>query len=252
MHESDPNFLLAPDMETNQACYGCHSTYRERLVEHSHHPAGSPGSLCYNCHMPYQVYSLLTTHRSHRIEALRVRDSLGTGKPHACNLCHLDKSLGWTQNHLAEWYGRAPEPLPDDERKFASSLLHLCRSDARTRVVVAGAFSWPPAQAASGTDWPGAILVRLLENERFPAVRYLAHRGLRSMYGSEASGYDYLAGPEERHQQLKLLLERLDRRCLPQASRYPHLPFDEAGAIAPGALDHLLQKRNDPDVSIHE
>jgi predicted CXXCH cytochrome family protein len=252
MHDSDPNFLVARGMDTNEACYQCHADYRQHLEDHTHHPAGSPGSLCYNCHMPYQVYSLLTTHRSHRIEALRIRDSLGTGKPHACNLCHLDKSLGWTQDQLVRWYGRTPEPLPDEERAYASSLLHLCRSDARTRVVVAGAFSWPAAQAASGTDWAGPVLARLLDRERFPAVRYLAHRGLRSMYPGDVAEYDYLAKSHERHAQFERMRGRLDARCRPVADRYPYLPFDAAGKVADKVLDLLLQKRNDPDVSIHE
>src|SRR5262249_53976168 len=61
-HPKEPNSMLRPRMDTNEACYRCHDGYRDRLAEHTHHPAGSPGSLCYNCHMPYQVYSLLTTH----------------------------------------------------------------------------------------------------------------------------------------------------------------------------------------------
>src|SRR5438445_2558555 len=103
MHHCKPHFQLGKGMETNDACYQCHDSYRQRLTEHTHHAAESSGSLCHNCHMPYQVYSLLTTHRTHRISVPRVRDSLGTGKPHACNLCHLDKSLGWTQEQLSMW-----------------------------------------------------------------------------------------------------------------------------------------------------
>jgi predicted CXXCH cytochrome family protein len=252
MHHSDPNFLLARRMDTNEACYQCHDGYRQRLAEHTHHAADSPGSLCYNCHMPYQVYSLLTTHRSHRIEVPRVRDSLGTGKPHACNLCHLDKSLGWTQDRLAEWYSQRPEPLPDHERQYASALLHLCQSDARSRAVVAGAFSWPAAHQAAGTDWAGPLLAHVLEHERYPAVRYLAYRGLRTLYGPEAGRYDYLAGPAERAAQLRTLRPRLEARCRPDARRYPQLPLHPDGRIDGGALERLLRHRNDPDVIIHE
>jgi predicted CXXCH cytochrome family protein len=251
MHPQEPNFMLAPRMLTNEACYQCHDSYRARVTEHTHHPADSPGSLCYNCHMPYQVYSLLTTHRSHRIEALRIEDSLGTGKPHACNLCHLDKSLGWSQEWLGKWYQRAPVPLSPEERTYSSALLHLCRSDARSRAVVAGAFSWPAAQRASGRDWAGALLPQMLEHERFPAVRYLAHRGLRSMYGRAADGYDYLALPLERSQQLQRLREALsDYR--PAAAKYPYLPLDAASRFRAEVLDRLLKERNDPDVEIHE
>jgi predicted CXXCH cytochrome family protein len=252
LHDSEPNFLLRRSMESNEACYQCHDGYRQRLTEHTHHAGGSAGSLCYNCHMPYSVYSLLTTHRSHRIEALRVADSLGTGKPHACNLCHLDKSLGWTQDRLHAWYGRHPQALPEDEGKFSSALLHLSRSDARSRAIVAGAFSWSAAQAASGTDWMGLMLTRLLEPERYPAVRYLAYRGLRSINARAAGDYDYLADPALRSAQLKAMRGRFAANATAPGKRYPYLPLDERGQPRNTVLEQLLQKRNDPDVSVHE
>jgi predicted CXXCH cytochrome family protein len=257
---SDPNFQLARGMETNEACYQCHADYRTRLTEHTHHPAGSPGSLCYNCHMPYQVYSLLNTHRSHRIASPRVRDSLGTGKPHACNLCHLDKSLGWTQEWLGRWYSQAPVNLPEQEKRYASSLLHLWQGDARSRVVVAGAFSSPVAQAAlqaSGRDWPVSVLMVALGRERYPAVRYLAHRGLRTLLGAGALGYNYQGSPEERAAQLARLAGRLPEQALP-AARYPHLPLTRHPAASglrrldEAAVERLLRQRKDPDVFINE
>jgi hypothetical protein len=252
MHQSDPNHQLKEGMRTNAACYACHDTYRERLVEHTHHSADSPGSLCYNCHMPYQVYSLLSTHRSHRIAIPRVRDSLGTGKPHACNLCHLDKSLGWTQEQLGKWYGTKPEPLSDDDRVLASSLLHLVQSDARTRAVVAGAFGWPPAQQASGRDWPVLLLTRTLEQERYDAVRYLEHRALRTLYGAVAKDYDYHGSPAERDPQLRRLRQTLERAERLDRSRYPYLPLSAAGVLDDGVFRRLLRTRNDPDVIVLE
>jgi predicted CXXCH cytochrome family protein len=250
MHQSDPNHQVKDGMRTNEACYGCHASYRQRLLEHTHHAADSPGSLCYNCHMPYQVYSLLDTHRSHRIAIPRIRDSLGTGKPHACNLCHLDKSLGWTGEQLGRWYGTRPEPLPDDERTLASSLLHLARSDARSRAVVAGAFAWPAAQQASGRDWPVLLLTRTLEHERYEAVRYLAHRALRSLHGSAASDYDFQGSALDRAAQLDSLRRRLESSARPDPGRYPNLPLP-AGRFAE-VYERLLRTRNDPDVSINE
>lgn len=252
MHQADPNHQLKDGMRTNAACYACHDDYRERLVQHTHHGADSPGSLCYNCHMPYQVYSLLATHRSHRITIPRVRDSLGTGKPHACTLCHLDKSLGWTQEQLTRWYGTRPEPLPEDERTVASSVLHLARGDARTRAVVAGAFSWPPAQRASGRDWPAPLLMHALERERYEAVRYLMHRALRSLCGRAADAYNYQGSPAERAGQLRALRRALEDTPGTGRNRYPYLPLTPAGRFADGVFDRLLQTRNDPDVFINE
>jgi predicted CXXCH cytochrome family protein len=252
MHQGDPNHQVKDGMRTNEACYGCHEPYRERLAEHTHHPAGSPGSLCANCHMPYQVYSLLTAHRSHRIVVPRVRDSLGTGKPHACNLCHLDKSLGWTAEQLRAWYGTKPEPLDEADRTLASSVLHLTGSDARTRAVVAAAFSWPDAQEASGHDWLVPLLTRALGQERYPAVRYLEERALRSLRGPAAEGYDYEGGPAERAAQLDDLRRRLGDPPRLDRGRYPYLPLTGAGLLDDEALDRLLRARKDPDVFINE
>ncbi len=252
MHQSDPNHQVKPGMRTNAACYACHESYRERLVEHTHHSADSPGSLCYNCHMPYQVYSLLDTHRSHRITIPRVRDSLGTGKPHACNLCHLDKSLGWTSDQLKKWYGIRPEPLSEDERTLASSLLHLTRGDARSRVVVAGAFSWPAAHQASGRDWPAQLLPRTLEHERYAAVRYLTHRALRTLYGRAANDYDYEGSPAALAVQLRGLRQALESTPRPSSNRYPYLPLTADGRFSDAVFDRLLRARNDPDVFIKE
>jgi hypothetical protein len=252
MHRGDPNHQVKDGMRTNAACTSCHPAYRQKLVEHTHHTADSPGSLCANCHMPYQEYSLLTTHRTHRISIPRVKDSLGTGKPHACNLCHLDKSLGWTQEKLGKWYGTRPEPLSPDDRQWASSLLHLTQSDARSRAVVAGAFVWPAALQASGRDWPGPLLVRALEQERYQAIRYTLHRALRSLYGNAADDYHYQGSPAERAAQVGGLRRRLQSTSGPERTRYPYLPLTVAGDFDDKVLQHLLRTRNDPDLSIHE
>lgn len=248
MHDSNPVQQLKEGMRTNAACYSCHESYRNKLVEHTHHAADSQGSNCYNCHMPHQAYGVLDTKRTHRISIPRVRDSIGTGKPHACNLCHLDKSLGWTQEHLTKWYKTKPEPLSDDDRKFASSLLHLVQSDGRSRAVFAGAFAWPPAHEASGRDWQALLLTRILEHERYQAVRYAVHKGLRTLHGAAASDYDYQGTADKRAAQLRALRQTLENKLSPEPSRYPYLPLTAGGRLAEEVFDRLLKARNDPDV----
>src|SRR5204863_2736358 len=164
--------------------------------------------------------------------------SLGTGKPHACNLCHLDKSLGWTQEQLGSWSERQRarrRPLPEDEERVASAVLLLARGDARSRVVVAGAFANPAARKAAGADWFGPFLTRLLEHERYPAVRDLAHRGLRAAHGGAAAGpFDYLARPAERAAQLRALRARFD--AAPLTRPLPYLPLTPQGHPDEAAL----------------
>jgi predicted CXXCH cytochrome family protein len=250
-HPSEPEFMLRPGMRSNEACYQCHDEYRGRLAEHTRHAADSPGSLCFNCHMPHQVYSLLTTHRSHRIQVPRVEDSLGTGKPHACNLCHLDKSLGWTQRELSRWPGgrRLAGPKLPAEEELSSALLLLTRGDARSRAVVAGAFASPAARRASGTDWFGPFLSRLLDEERYPIVRSLLDRGLRSAHPEGAGPYDPLALPATRAAQARGLRRRF---AAPVRRPLPYLPLTPEGRPDDEALRRLLRGRNDPDVTINE
>jgi predicted CXXCH cytochrome family protein len=254
MHGDDPNFMLKPRMNTNDACYQCHAEYRTRLAEHTRHAADSPGSLCYNCHMPHQVYSLLNTHRSHRIQIPDLASSVGTGKPHACNLCHLDKSLGWTRDELAKWPNGQKSKglkLSADQESLSEAVLLMSQADARTRVVVAGAFSNPAAHKASGHDWYGSMLTRLLDDERYPAVRYLGHRGLRIACGeAQSSPYDYLATALDRSRQLAALRSRFD--MTPVARPLPFVPLTESGLPDQALIDRLRKSRHDPDISIHE
>ena len=47
--------------------------------------------------MPYTTYGLLKTIRSHTDQqSVGRRRRVETGRPNACNLCHLDKTLAWT------------------------------------------------------------------------------------------------------------------------------------------------------------
>ena len=81
MHASQPDDQLAADMESNEACFGCHTDYRQQLTDHTHHPSDSPGSLCYNCHMPHTNYALFKATRSHQVTSPRVVRSITRRAP---------------------------------------------------------------------------------------------------------------------------------------------------------------------------
>src|SRR5205085_1722539 len=134
----------------------------------------------YNCHMPYTTYGLLRTLRSHQISSPSVAASVQTGRPNACNLCHLDKTLAWTANALGNWYGTPAVPLDADQQSIAASLLWALRGDAGQRALVAAAMGWPPAQQASGTNWLTPYLSGLLDDP-YDAVRYVSYTSLRTL-----------------------------------------------------------------------
>jgi formate-dependent nitrite reductase cytochrome c552 subunit len=159
----------------NQRCTKCHGPNESGLTTHTGHRADSSGSLCMNCHMPYTTYGLLKTIRSHQISNPSVQSTLATGRPNACNLCHLDKTLAWAAEYLEQWY-RIPKPALDaDQQSVAASVLTLLKGDAGQRAIVAQSLGWAPAQQASGTGWMAPYLA-LMQRDAYDAVRHIATR----------------------------------------------------------------------------
>ena len=187
---------LRPGMRGNRACTQCHSSFEneEALVRHTHHPADSSGSSCYNCHMSYTTYGLLKAIRSHTVESPSVAVTLETGRPNACNQCHLDKPLKWTADLLKERYDIDSPELPEDHRRLAASLIWLYKGDAAQRALMAWSMGWAPALDASDPDWMPAHLAELLRDP-YDAVRFIALRSLRRHAGFEEFEFDHLSRP---------------------------------------------------------
>jgi hypothetical protein len=171
---------LAPGALDNRACVQCHAPVARAGETHTRHRAESSGSSCYNCHMPFTTYGLLKTIRSHQISNPSVQATLATGRPNACNLCHLDKTLAWTAQYLEEWYGVTRPALDDDETSVAASLLWLLKGDAGQRAIVAQSMGWTAAQQASGSGWLTPYLA-LTAKDSYDAVRYIAARSQRTL-----------------------------------------------------------------------
>src|SRR4029434_5840314 len=110
---------LAERMDSNLACLQCHT--KINVSQHTHHRTDSSGSSCYNCHMPHTVYGLMKAIRSHQIDSPNAANSLKTGRPNACNLCHLDKTLDWTARKLSEWYGQPAVDLSPEHQTHAAA-----------------------------------------------------------------------------------------------------------------------------------
>jgi len=252
MHRSEPDDQLAAGMNGNEACFKCHDSYRSRLEQHTHHKPGSSGSQCYNCHMPHDTYGLLKAVRSHRIASPSVETSLESGRPNACNLCHLDKTLDWTARHLSEWYGKEPLHLGEHETNTSAALLWLLRGDAAQRALIAWSLGWKSAREASGELWLVPFLAELL-TDPYSAVRYIAYRSLRQLPGFDRLKYDYV-GPSQDHaaarkhvlesweQTHKTKLDRTGLEVLIHADGNP----DRA------RIDQLLQQRDNRQVELIE
>jgi len=210
LHESDPDDQLSTRGKDNQACLQCHDRFRaeSEVTAHTRHQPGSSGSQCYNCHMPHTTYGVLKAIRSHQVSSPRVADQLATGRPNACNLCHLDKPLAWTADWLGRWFGQSQPVLSKDQTQVADSVRLALAGDAGQRVLVAWHFGWQAALQASGKSWIPPVLGQLLDDS-YAAVRCVAERSLKQIEPNLLPpDYDYTLSPETRVMILPRLLER--------------------------------------------
>jgi hypothetical protein len=234
---------LGAGMNGDEACLQCHQTYRANPSAHTKHAPASEGSSCSNCHMPYTTYGLLKTIRSHTISNPSVAESVSAGRPNACNLCHLDKTLEWTAGALERWYDVSPVSLADDDRSVAASVSWLLRGDAGQRAIAAQAMAWPPAQRASGTDWMAPHLATLLDDP-YDAVRYIASRSLRTLPGFGAFAYDFVAPQPVRYQAQLTTMALWDRSRGRPGRVAPELLLDRDGRLVVDAVLRLLKTRD--------
>ena len=248
------NDQLTLGMEGNQACTQCHQELEDQqsLAQHTYHQAGSEGSQCYNCHMPHTTYGLLKAIRSHKIDNPSVQASLATGRPNACNLCHLDKTLKWTAGHLSDWYGIDEPELTEDQEDIAASLLWLLKGDAGQRAVVSWSMGWKPAQQISGSTWLAPYLRDLL-HDPYDVVRYIAYRSLRTLPGHRDLKYDFMGSTEKREDGVVAATEIWRTRDRRDDNTFtPAMLLDKTGNLLEAEVHRLLEQRNQRALYLQE
>jgi len=245
LHQGDPNDQLDPNRPGDAMCADCHSEIVADPSAHSHHPADSSGSRCINCHMPHTTVGLLGLVRSHRIDSPQVTSSLNTGRPNACNLCHLDFNMHRVASLLDSWWGKETAIALRAESE-ATSTHWLLRGDAAQRATVAWHYGWEPAIEASGAGWQAAYLAELLDDP-YDAVRYIAGRSIRQHPGFEDFNYDYVAEPAL----LESKVQQARKRASQSGVDRPLLRVS-GGTLDSNWAEKLTLIRNDRDVFIDE
>lgn len=252
MHDSDPDAQVAPRMGSNDACLQCHTAFRKKITGHSHHRLGSTGSECYNCHMPFTTYGLMKAIRSHQITSPTVQGSLQTGRPNACNLCHLDKSLDWTARYLKDWYGTAAPSLDETNRTTSAAVLWLLRGDAGQRALIAWHMGWEPARQASGQGWLAPFLAQLL-TDPYSTVRYIAHRSLEQLPGYRNFDYDFVGPETDRARARERAMDiwsRVPAKALDRTG--PEILIGANGRLQTAIIDQLRSQRDDHSMDLQE
>ncbi len=84
------------------------------IEQHTHHAAGSPGSLCVACHMAKIEQTIADVNvRSHTFHFVYPARTDNLKIPNACNVCHTDKSTAWAADALTHWKDRSPWRLSE-------------------------------------------------------------------------------------------------------------------------------------------
>ena len=247
MHDAAPDDQLKAGMRGDAACLQCHQDFESRIAEHSHHPADSSGARCLSCHLPHTSYGLLKASRSHRVTSPSVGANLSTGRPNACNLCHLDRSLGWTADALEEWYGIDWPALQSPEREIPAGALWMLSGDAGLRAIAAWHAGRQEVVETSGATWLPPVMAPLLDDP-YDAVRWIAAKSLRTLPGYAAFEYEFLAPPAERAEASRRVLEQ----WRPEGADLPSALFEQDGSPRSAVFQSLLENRDDRPVYLVE
>jgi tetratricopeptide (TPR) repeat protein len=68
------------------------------------------GAECVQCHMPGRTYMGVDYRLDHSFRIPRPDLSLSIGSPNACNRCHSDKTVRWSEEAVTKWYGPGRRP----------------------------------------------------------------------------------------------------------------------------------------------
>lgn len=248
MHDAAPSDQLRGPAVDDSPCVGCHPAIGADITGHTHHPADSAGSRCYNCHMPHTTVGLLTLMRSHRVDSPSAVRTAWSGRPDACSLCHLDRTLPDIAKIMTEWYGQPPLPPVADDRGASAAVAWALRGDAVQRATAAWHMGWAPARAASGSDWQVPYLALLLDDP-YAAVRAIAYDALRKQPGFADFEYDYVAPPKSRQARAEAAIARW-HAAGPPADRPTAFIVD--GRLDRAAIELLYERRDDTEVRVNE
>ncbi len=203
MHEGDPRGQVRPSMEGDAMCVGCHA--EQRGAGHTRHDGESVA--CVDCHMPRVVYGIRAVHRSHRIDIPRPASG---GRPDACTLCHVDRSLAWAAEASERLWGReAGESAARDQSVSAVVGLAL-GGDPIERAVAAAALGRGDVEGGDGMR--AGVLLSVMREDRYPAVRAIAWRALRGLWPEIADQRAYVPwGPRGERE---AAVDEIERRLI--------------------------------------
>jgi hypothetical protein len=114
--------------------------------------------------MPRVVMGIDRFVRTHRISSPTDAQMIAAAAPNACNLCHLDHTIGWTLDALRDRFGVTRAPRTDAYGDEAVGDVWLASKHPAIRLIAAAAYARSPlgkgelAQIMRGLDDPLAYV----------------------------------------------------------------------------------------------
>jgi len=183
----------------NDLCLTCHRAEVYDVYEHHFHKkADNPdlqegnhrqmvnkegeGALCINCHMDGGFYMGVDYRRDHSFRVPRPDLTISLGVPNACNSCHTDKSAGWSEKYITEWYGKSRQAHYGSvfaggeaaDPAALDGLISIATASAKLYPVMIRATALSLLANYSEVKSIEAIELRLTDED--PAIRYYATR----------------------------------------------------------------------------
>ncbi len=210
-HEAiGPKWSRTP-AEDDASCLKCHQEYEpsEARLAHTHHPIDSDGSRCMNCHMPQINEGLQDIVRTHTIFSPTNHQMIEANEPNACNLCHVERPIDWTLEHLKQWYDASfqEHSLANNypERAGPTAIGWLKSDKEYVRMIAADALTRTESTWAL-TELFGAL------DDPFRLNRQFARIGLEKMLGIQLAkyGYQFYMTKEQRQEPIERIREAWD------------------------------------------
>ena len=158
--------------------------------------------------------------------------------------------MGWTAEHLDQWYKIAPPKLSKQEADVASSIRWILKGDAGQRAIAGWHFGWAPAQKASGTKWMAPFLAELL-TDSYDVVRFIGYHSLKDLPEFSDFEYDFVGSKESQELGRNKALETWNEsNAKPQFSNA--LLIDEQSELLENEVQAIRDQRLDPVIKLFE
>jgi hypothetical protein len=200
---------LPTDPSHVATCKSCHPKWRDATSAKGH-AVHSSEVTCLDCHMPRMSQGIQEVVRSHRITSPTDVRMLEKGLGNACNLCHLDKPIGWTLAAFKEQFGCDIAPSTSWSAFYGESLERpvgrawLAGANPSMRLVATQAYARSPLGKEALPD-----LIRALDDP-IPVNRVFDTFAIARIRGKDLAleEYDVTLPSAERRVKIDALLKR--------------------------------------------